>query len=684
MAVNTEDEDKKGQQPAQPSTVMGDALLRAGVNREQPAASEAATEVPPAEVAVPAAQIQPQQTHTYQEAPRMSQTPNQSPLATSLNSILSRPMSRRPAGEKVQGYVKTFNKIGDESMDAGARKGLVLEILDSSNDQVLMNTVLVTLFVPKPNGQGTAAGVFELIVDDPTQRLPDLNLPTPSGPVTIRRTTADVADNELWEKARTAIANRHGLSVNSIYFAGSMTLPDDLAADDISAMRTVLYTATQAIATVLYDEVLGQQEPLAIQGIVAASNLQVSLNYADGDTVTATGQPVRSNLSIVMSSSDKQQGTTNGVQSVHRKKVELTRVDGYIEPVYNPPAPPAYGQMPKTQSFNPRYVITRLDTQFDAITLEGQLFGLASAFTAGYNWAWAGVFLPRFASSAMRSNAGKKGNVELRDLGALGLMIPLESDGTLKRTSILSTKTEDKDLQQLITYAFNPEILFTLHVSETGDLAWMQEVFLAAAQGNEIAYKRIIDAADRLTGGIFSTKWQSRNPQSGQISPICFSDKIRIPLGFYTDTNTGQKHDLREIDLLAVANAVGDKDPTILTRWQNAMDNVNMPTDKRTEELLKILDDIIGVGRYTLTDYAVPVTFTGLFLQTLNEACVAAGADIRPTSLAVDFSGQAGRAVYGNLAAAAISPQQLNPLFNASRGGQGGAAGFNSQIQTRY
>lgn len=683
MAVNTEDEDNKGkQQPAQPSTVMGDALLRAGVNRDA-AASTPETEVPPAETAAPAVQIQPQQTHTYQEAPKMSQTPNQAPLATSLNTILSRPMSRRPAGEKVQGYVKTFNKIADESMDAGARKGLVMEILDSSNDQVLMNTVLVTMFVPKPNGGGTAAGVFELIVDDPTQRLPDLNLPTPQGPVTIRRTTADVADNELWEKARTAISARQGIPAANIYFAGSMTLPDDLAADDVLAMRNVLYTATQAIATVLYDEVLGQQEPLSIPPIVATANLQVSLNYADGDTVTATGLPVRSNLSIVMSSSDKQQASQSGVQSVHRKKVELTRVDGYIEPVYNPPAPPAYGQMPKTQSFNPRYVITRLDTQFDAITLEGQMFGLASAFTAGYNWAWAGVFLPRFASSAMRSNAGKKGNVELRDLGALGLMIPLEADGTLKRTSILSTKTEDKDLQQLITYAFNPEILFTLHVSETGDLAWMQEVFLAAAQGNEIAYKRIIDACDRLTNGVFGQKWQVRNPQTGQINPICFSDKIRIPLGYYTDTNTGQKHDLREIDLLAVANAVGDKDGTILTRWQNAMDNVNMPTDKRTEELLKILDDIIGVGRYTLTDYAVPVTFTGLFLQTLNESCVAAGADIRPTSLAVDFSGQAGRAVYGNLAAAAISPQQLNPLFNA-RSAVGGGAGFNSQIQTRY
>lgn len=690
MAVKQgNDGESQRPQSTQPQTspVLGDALRQAGISpdtfaADTPSQKEPVTPAPkPAPAVAPAA---PTNTFTQQE-PRMSQQTFRAPSAVNLNTLLSRPIGRRPAGEKVLQYVRKYSELADQSIqDPNQRKALQFVVLDSSNDQVLMNTILVCLFVN--NGGQTAAGVFELIVEDETQRLAPLVLNNGLAQVTVQRTTADVADNELWEKARTAISNKHGVALDRIYFAGVDVIPAGSSPDDESLIQRTLYVSTQAVVTVLQDEVMAPDAYLNIQNLVKETGLQVALNYADGDAATSTGLPVRSNLSIAMTATDKSAPAPGQIQSVHRKKVELTRVDGFVDIVYNAPAAAVYGQPQKTQSLNPRFVMTRLDTQFDAITLEGQLLALASAFTASYNYAWAGAFLPRYASSAIR---GGKKTTELRDLGAIGLMVPLDEKG-LARHSILNTKTEDKDLQALVQYAFNPEMLFTVHVSETGDLAWLQEVFVAAAAtqsgptGNEVAYNRIVEAADRLTGGIFSQKWQVRNPTTGLLNPICFNDKIRFPIGYYTNPETGKKHDLREIDLLAVMNAVGDKDMTIVQRWQNAMDNQGMDPTRRTEEIVKIYDDIVGQGRYTLTDHVTPVTFSAEFLRVLNEAAAAAGADIRPINLAVDFSGQSGRAVYSYLSQAAVNPAALAGIFGTGGSGTGAGRQYNSQIHTRY
>lgn len=688
MGVNKNEGQNEGQQSTPPpsSPVMGDAprpsasapgptpdpepqVESAQPSQSQP--SESAFTPPPSPSATTSS--------TFQQEPRMSQQSFRAPAAATLNAVMSRPVGRRAAGEKVREFTKELEKAADTYFQSPeARSALAFHILDDTNDQVLMSTILVCLFVQ--SGGVNHVGVFEYIVEDESQRLSDLTLPSPAGPLTVRRTTADVADNELWEKAKAAIANRAGIAEENIHFAGSDVIPAGSPATDESLIHRLLFTSTQAAVTVLQDEVVGAPAVLTLKALLEGSGLQVAMSYTDGDAYTSTGRPARSNLSIMLVATDKNQQTLGQqTQSLHRKKVELTRVDGYIDAVYRQPEPPAYGQLPKTQALYPRFVMTRLDTAFDAITLEGQLLGLASAFTASYEYSWAGVFLPRFASTAIRQ--GNKKAVEMRDLGAVGLLVPLDEKG-LARHSVLNTKTEDKDIAALVTHAFNREMLFTLHVQETGDLAWIQEVFVAAANGNQRALEKIVRAADNLTGNAFSQRWTAIRQASGAPAVIGFNDKIRLPVGYWTDNADGVKHDIREIDLIAVLNAVGEKDFSIVQRWQNAMDNVDMAPERRTEEIYKILDDVIGPGRYTVTDHVVPVTFAAHFLQALNEACVQAGADIRPTGRVVDFSGGQGRVPYGYLDQTAISPAALTLV---SPGGTvGGGRSYQPNIHFRY
>jgi len=686
MGVKTGNDENGGRQSTPPANpVMGDALRQAGVSPEkfsgdnpepdveQPPTPPSAPEPQMATPVAPAAN----RTTSFQETRTMSQNTS-APNATSINNFLSRPVARRSAGEKVREFAKKLEELADvQVQNPDVRKALQFNILDAGNDQVLMSTVLVTLFLTHKGI--THAGVFELIIEDGAQRLSDLSLPSPQGTINIRRTTADVADRELWDKAKASIHAKSNVELANIHFAGSDVIPDDAVATDEVLLHSVLYTTTQAAITVLQDEVVGAPGFIEIPALVESSALQVSVGYADGNAVTSTGLPVRSTLSIALTATDKSQPVAGQTTSLHRKKVELTRVDGYVDFIYRAPPAPAYGQPQKTQALYPRYVMTRLDTQFDAITLEGMLLGLASAFTAGYEWTWAGAFLPRYASSAIRSGAKK--TTELRDLGAVGLLVPLDEKGAA-RHSLISTKTEDKDLAALVNYAFNPEMLYTLHVTETGDLSWVQEVFVAAARGHQGAIEKIVRSADTLTGGAFSQRWQALRQQSGAPAVICFDDKIRLPIGHYTDANDGTKHDIREIDLLAILNAFGEKDFTVVQRFQNAMDNLQMLPERRTEEIYKILDEVFGVGRYVITDHATPITFAAIFLQALNEACVAAGADIRPMNRQLDFSGGTGRVAYGHLDQAIIGPQATAAMFNTGGGAATGRA-YTSNVYTR-
>lgn len=655
MSVN-HNNDKN--QPPQSQSVIGDALRQAGITGNQFSSQ----------------QEQPQMTQTQPPQPIGSE-----PTAFNVNSVLRRPVSRAPAGERTSGIVKALKKLTtDVVTDQELRSAIDFQILDSNSDQVLMSTILVAMYVNHSGAQH--AGVFELIVEDPSVQIADLvrnngyNMQT-----VVKRVTGDLANDELWNKARNAIVNRTAVKEGNVHFAGSMVIPATLAVDDESHLRALLFTSTQAIFTVLEDEVVGGEPSLALKGLLAKSTLSVVLDYAAGNAETATGLPIRSNLSVILKASE----TGADQQSLHRKSAELTRIDGFVDFILNPPPPPAYGQAPKTQYFNPRFVITRADSCFDAITLESQLLALSTAFTASYNYAWAGCFLPRFASETLR--AGGKKVIELRDLGALGLEVALDDKG-LARHSILSSKTDDKDLQVLVQYAINPDIVYSMDIEEVGELSWLQEIFVAASRGNQNAIRRIIESANVLTDGNFDPIWAQAQlaAQQMNVAPnsIVRDDQVRIPLGYYVDPNTQEQCDLRNIDYLALLNAVGEKDMTLVRRFQATTDNLNIPSEKRTEDRIKLIEEIVGAGRVHLTGYATRVSFYSHFLKAMNDAAVADGADIRPTNLLLDFSGNSGRSLY-NLSALAVNPGQVTGVFSMGAA-QGPGRNFVSGVHSRY
>lgn len=637
-------------------SVMGDALRDAlNQKQQQTAAPQAAahTEIP------------------TKEAPKMSQTQNAAPSITpnafNLNRVLSRPMTRAPLGEQLAKYIESLKEVAKVGVeDEGFQRALSFDVLtDTAVPAILVSLVM--------NVDGnTHVGVFELVVERGVEgTIADRAINDGFGQFQLRRTTADAADKGMWAAAEAAIRNRVG-GTPSIHFAGSLVLPKDL--DEKSPyMRQVMYYAIAAIYTVLEEETGGAQVAFSLDNLTAGVNLNVSLDYAPGEVLTVTGQPLRSDLHVSLRATEAVNQAADSL--VQRRQADLTHVDGFIDLVWNPPsAPTYYGQPPKTQQWNPRFVMTRVDTDLDSITLPAQLLALGSAFAVGANWAFAGVWLPRYASHAMRSgNRGAAKDVELRDLGALGLEIDLLGKG-LARHSVLTSKTSDDDLRMLVATAINPEMVFTMKIEEVGQLAWIQGVFAASAAGSAKATRDIINAANELTKGEFGKRWADTN------EAIVYDDKVREHTGYYTARSDGQRHDIAEIDLLAALNIMGEKDMDLVRRFQATYDAVDVSVLRRQADRLAILEQVLGAGNITLTGNANRYTFGNTFLRTLADSITAAGADIRPSNVQqLDFSGAAGRQQY-NLAHVALAPSQVAGLFSGNRP----TGNYNGSVSTAY
>lgn len=653
-------------------TAMEAALRSAGVVRPNAEPSQ--------QTAVPAAPAVPEVSHT--PTPANTQANHKGfkmdntaiPSAFNLNNLMARPMDRAPVGEQLTALRAAFQEL--------AKTGIKeQEFLNALHLDIIADTavpvIAVSMSLTANNTPYTA--VYELLIEDALDgTIQDRQTSDNLGPITLRRTVADAADTAMWNSVSSVIARR---VKSQVIFAGSMVLPKGTEVNPKSSvLRQTLFTAVQAVYTVLQEATGGESFVYAVKNLTDRASLAVNVDYASQDNLSAVGLPVRNDLNVTL----RAMGTeSNNDSVVNRRTAPLTSVDCFVDFVWNPQRQQQMGpyvtNVPSTREFNPRIVMTRVDSRLSAITLPQQLLAIATAYTLTSGWSWLGAYLPRFASRAMR-NAGASGRgageIELRDLGALGLEIDLDGKGK-RRHSLFSTKTSDEDLRSLASATINPEAIFTLKIEEVGELTWVQEAFAQAAAGNTKAIKAIVDAADELTSGEFGKRWnQIQAPKA-----ICVDDRIRVHTGYYENRADGQRYSLDTIDTLAMLNICGDKDMDKVRRFQATFDQRDVSIQRRQADRLAILEDVLGAGNIVLTGSANYYSLTTVFGQILVDSIVAAGADIRPSNMVMDFSGMAGRQAY-DLSQVAMAPGMVAGLTQGNR--TGGTGHFNSGVQSRY
>ena len=561
-----------------------------------------------------------------------------------LGRLIDVPLGRNPASEVLSNLEAKLSEVYKSA--AGGRYQIKLIPIDMNNEVRVAVSALVVAATctdsPKL-GVGFHTLILEGSVDPIPSKFENIN----GQNVEIMRLASEGYDEAMravvYEEVSKAFPNLEPVDTEACLVPRAINL------DDKTIVHNLATNALYAIVTELVSSSDGFQD-VSIPCVRKDANLTARVTFGNAEQIDAVGSPQRSDVVIeVIAGQQNQQGQFTERQS------KITQISGYLDlmwdpvaPQANPYAPMQYQQQPQnaSQLYAPNFVITGLESQ-QVLTLPAQLLALATVMTLNENSAWARGFAPKLGA-----------DMNVHDIGAIGIEANIEKSpsGYGSRIDTHTDSFRPETLMQLLGAYVRPNLMISLDVSEAGPSTWYNSVFPAVAAGNAKAVRYLIEAADYLTAGEFSKVYQG-----GKIA----LDAGRIHMGYFEDRNG--RHDIREIDYLAVANMVGEKDATVIRQYSDTWLNLNVDPKVRIAERRRLIQNLCP-GQVTYTGYGRRVIFGADFLFALLQACVNAGLDLRTQYPYAEMASI--ERASGSFASSALLNNSQTGLFNKGFGAQ--------------
>ena len=591
--------------------------------------------------------------------------------ARNLNSVMSRPFSKSAVNETVQTITKTFNEFIKSEVEA-QEPGFRVLVIDSKHSLTALSAIAVCL--AKSRGGQEYVSVHTMLVSGGT-KLNNRSFQNSGQTFEIITVPGDVADAEMRKRVLMAVQEAYGSRTRILESAANI-IHDELDVNDKHKLRSVFGNAIQACWQTMVIEKVIDEAPFNASVIGSGDTLTAYVDMHPRAIVNTSDLPVRNDISIQLQAVVQQASNSQPEQVIG-----LTQVDGFIDLVYQPPGPPQqtqWGQMPmaNTQRYTPRFVLTQFQSIIDAATMELQLLALASSAILIENIGgapqWMNAFKPRSTD---------KGDVDMRDIGAVGLEVNFTNAQDAKPV-VIDTKTNNfgtQDLYKLINVAMYPNLIYSLDVDEAGDLSYLNLPFIIAAGAINESYTRAYDlitnAANALTNNNFSRCW---NGITGNASTERYflNDENRIFTGYYFGKD-GTRKDIRDIDYLAIMNMVGRKNQSFIKEWSDTFDRRDIPMEVRLDRRRRIYESILP-GNVNIKGYARRITMNPKFMVALVQACKDSGLSFRPSNLNTEYNvgTEHGVANANTLYGVAPNASGLFSYGNANAGAQPGM-GFN-------
>jgi hypothetical protein len=653
---------KNSNNPTPPNNAMADAMRTAGLN---PQASQSA---PQAEQPQVQPQAQQSQQQSFAQAGANVNQPS-SRVGSRGRSVLDinanhrRPVGRNMAGEDVsvifQGLKDRIAKTMNEQQKADFR----LLVLDNNATPVTYSSILVC-YKEAVGGQNHIA-VYSLMVESSGSPLESSTVNLNGQQVEVDVVAGDIyLHKSYWSVLEKFVIDSYGINA-LVHDGGCVIINSETEDFTETRFNRLLHNATQAVYTIMDNKLGSVEEPFTLGEVGANDQMIARVDFTRQHEENIVGLPVRGDIVVGMSAQ-----TQTDAQFGLQQSRQLTRVTAYVDLMYQPAAAgfqpqPQMGMFQQqapmaTQMYQPRLVMTTIDTMTDAVTMELQLLALSTALGLNRNMHWSGTF---------RTHKGKGNDVDLKDLGALGYEINLTGDPQAKpdRLDTRSAEFGDNEMRQLINMLIAPKLIYTLDIEEAGELSWIHQTFIAAANGNEDARLAILQAANNLTMGHFQTLFNAS-------APVCYDDQDRIHLGYYYDRE-GNRRDLRELDYVAILNLAGKTNPKLVEAWEDTHRNTQVALEVRLDQRKAILRQLIS-GDIVIKGFARRVSFDNAFLDALSEAIVKSGLNVRPAKGLDDNAGQVQRGGYaldhlvvnqnvGNFFNYGTATQQNSRLFSS-------------------
>ena len=564
-------------------------------------------------------------------------------------------MSRRPTSEVL---TKAHDVIVKQLTDNPIDNRFTIELLKVDNTkstELRLSSVVATV---KINSVDNLIAYHTVLLEGSSDPIPSRTESINGAPVVVRRFASDVYSQTYSQAVRDLVTSMNpGFEVVD---CSATVLPSSFNFEDKDAVRAFVQNAILPSVSELAQRAPGYVE-INLASLERDCSLQAAVAFNEQTRTDYSGLPVRNDISVTLQAVSTTRQDANELNNQERS-LTLAQVGGFIDFVWAPEneSVTTYGQYNPAQNrkFAARFVATSLEN-LQGYSIENQLLALAPALTLGEGTNWYPAFSPRLL------NGGLKTSVNPRDIGALNIEANvLDTTGAGGYGAVIDTTAASfthQELGRFIHMAIRPGLLFSVDVSACGSDTWYNEVLSAAAGGNPGAAHAILEAANVLTNGNFAQIYGN----SG--CPVLQNDE-RIMLGYYVGTD-GQRHDIREIDHLAVLNYIGTKDPAAAQNWGDTYTREDYPISKRIEYRERMVQEIIG-SEVVFTQHAQRVTFTKVFLEAFGKALAATGVVIKSVNPAMqgDYINNRGTAA-GWISQAALGTGNLG-YFTQGFGGQ--------------
>lgn len=357
-----------------------------------------------------------------------------------------------------------------------------------------------------------------------------------------------------------------------------------------------------------------RERPVFNLGMLVGANPVRLRNHIvlDQYKLSPSGLPIRSDIKseLVLS-----QSSGNKTVVEETSELRICEVSAYVDLIYVPPnqgffggmqQPMMVGQAP-TPSYIPRINITNFAMDLPQSSLEFMLLGIASIASLAKNRSYGIVW---------RDNFGGTANTK-RNLGAVGLQVQgLTMDNN---PGILDVSSDVRVLYQLMQTVLAENPVFTLELTQGGQSNWATTVIAKIAAGDVRNQEMFIQACDNLTQGKFTPIYAQLCQQAGgALQQIVTSSDEPSLIGTYK--SEGETRDIRELDLLAVLNMIGQKDPDHVSAYLATFAS-NEPPQVRLDRRARILKSI--AKDVQIRAYSRKYDFGGLFIQALTAAIAA-------------------------------------------------------------
>lgn len=338
--------------------------------------------------------------------------------------------------------------------------------------------------------------------------------------------------------------------------------------------------------------------------------LRIDLAFNGNGKISPSGLPIRNDLTVTFTGRNGRgdRETSRSIHNTMNQETVISTVSSYVDLLWAPVDGGGYNQFNQqvvvpTQKYAANIIITDIDSAV-AYTTGSTLLSIYTALSVREELNWVQYFRPLVTSS-----------MNPREIGILNLEANVLKEPVPSRINTMADNFGLPDLAQLVNALIRPVPLVSLDVSPATSSSWYMSIFAEAANGNRDAYIAIVEAADQLTGNLFS--------QFFPVGTSMFTNSDQIHLGYYTNTE-GVKKDLREIDYLAVANYMLEKNPEFVRAFSDSFTNSGLRTNVRLSLRKKLITEITS-NSAVITNTAVRYTFSQAFLNALAASVHATG-----------------------------------------------------------